>query len=104
MRNASKAALIATAALVGLSSMAPAFAQVTGSIAPVKVTVQRVDALSNDEKRSYENLSPSEIAVAQEQIGANSSLANALLAQGVQLKNVVRVIEFPNGAALVYQR
>lgn len=104
MRQASKTALIAAAALVGLSSLAPAFAQETGSINPADVLVQNIGALSNDEQRSYENLSAGQLALAQEKISANPSLASALNAQGVQLKNVVRVIEFPNGSALVYQR
>ena len=104
MRYASKTALVAAAALAGLAGLAPAFAQETGSINPASVTVQRIDALSNDEQRSYENLSADQLAMAQEKISANPSLASALNAQGVQLKNVVKVIEFPNGSALVYQR
>ena len=104
MRNAPKTALIAAAALAGLSSLAPAFAQETGSINPANVTVQRIDALNNDEQRSYDNLSADQLAMAQEKISANPSLVSALNAQGVQLKNVVKVIEFPNGSALVYQR
>ncbi len=104
MKYASKSALIAAAALAGLASLAPAFAQETGSINPADVLVQNIDTLTNDEQRSYENLSPAQLAMAQEKISANPSLASALNAQGVQLKNVVKVIEFPNGSALVYQR
>jgi hypothetical protein len=104
MRNASKTALFAAAALAGLSSLVPAFAQETGSINPADVLVQRIDTLSNDEQRAFDNPAPGQLAMAQEKISANPSLASALNAQGVQLKNVVKVIEFPNGSALVYQR
>ena len=104
MKNASRTAIFAAAALVGLSSLAPAFAQETGSINPSSVTVQRIDALSNDEERTYDNLSQGQLAAVQEQVNANPALVGALRAKGVNLNSVVRVIEFPNGSTLVYQR
>jgi hypothetical protein len=106
MLNVPKSALIAAASLFAVSGLAlsPSFAQETGSVNYADVLVQNIDTLTNDEQRSYENLSPDQLAVAQEKISANPSLASTLNAKGVQLKNVVKVIEFPNGSALVYQR
>jgi hypothetical protein len=106
MLNTPKSALIAAASIFAVSGLAlsPSFAQQTGSINPVNVIVQRIDALNNDEKRTYENLSPDQLSMAQEKISANPSLVSALTAQGVNPKDVVKVIEFPNGSALVYQR
>jgi uncharacterized protein HemY len=106
MLNTPKSALIAAASIFAVSglALAPSFAQETGSINYADVLVQNIDTLSNDDQRSYENLSPAQLAMAQEKLSANPSLVSALNAKGVQLKNVVRVIEFPNGSALVYQR
>jgi hypothetical protein len=106
MYKTPKSAIFAAASIFALSGLAltPALAQETGSINPASITIQRIDALSNDEERSYENLSPAQLALAQDQVSANPSLAGALRAKGVKLNSVVRVIEFPNGSALVYQR
>ena len=87
-------------------ALAPAFAQETGSIGPASsVTVQRVDALdTNDQRAQFENLGADALAMAQEKISSNPALASQLRAQGVQINNVVKVIEFSNGEALVYVR
>ena len=76
----------------------------TGSIARSEVTVQMISALTDDEQRSFDNISAADQAAVQEKLNANPSLVSSLRAQGVQLKNVAKVIEFPNGSALVYQR
>ena len=106
MLKTSKSALIAAASLFALQalSLTAALAQETGAIAPADVTIQRIDALENDEQRTLKSLSPAQLVLAQEKIDANPSLAGALRAKGVPLSQVVKVIEFPNGAALVYQR
>lgn len=77
----------------------------TGSIATASpVTVQRIDALENDDARQYENISADRIAAAQEKLQATPGLISELQAKGVQLNNVVDVQTFSNGGALVYVR
>jgi hypothetical protein len=77
----------------------------TGSIAAASpVTVQRIDALENDEARQYENISADRLAAAQEKLQSTPGLISELQAQGVQLNNVVGVQTFSNGGALVYVR
>ena len=107
MYKTSKSALIAAASLMVLPALAlaPAFAQQTGSIGPASgVTVQRVDALETNEMAQFDNLSPALYEAAQAQLSSNPSLVSSLRAKGVQINNVVKVIEFSNGEALVYVR
>ena len=107
MNRTSKITALAAASMIALTGLmaAPSFAQVTGSIAPATdVIVQRVDALDNTERTQFDNISNAQLSQAQDKLASNTSLSSQLQSQGVQLKNVVKVIEFSNGGALVYLR
>ncbi len=126
MTKTSKLTAFAAASAIAVASMLPvaAFAQETGAIpnsstsaeaakdigvagtgqAASPVIVQRIDGLENDEARAFENLTADQVAAAQQEITANPALAAELQSQGVQLNNVVDVITFPDGNALVYVR
>jgi hypothetical protein len=68
------------------------------------VTVERIDSLAMNEASRLENIGAEELAATQQEIAANPALAAELRAKGVQLNDVVDVISFPNGTALVYVR
>ena len=107
MNKTSKFVTITAAAMVALSGIAlvPSYAQETGSIgAGSSVIVQRIDALENNQKEQFENISTGQYAAVQEKLSANPSLVSALKQQGVQLNNVVGIVEFANGNALAYLR
>ena len=102
-----KSALVGAASLFVLPALAltPAFAQETGSIGPASsVTVQRIDALDTNAMQEFDSLSAAKYEAAQALLSSNPSLVSSLRAQGVQINNVVKVIEFSNGEALVYVR
>lgn len=106
MNTKSKAlALLAvTLVSIGGSALSPARAQTTGSIYKPAIGVQYVGSLSKGEQRDFESMTGAQRAAVQERLNANPALVSNLHAKGVQLKNVVKIIDFKNGSELAYVR